>query len=78
MTIRVGLSVDSIIFGWVVFNTLIIGNGNSFCLPADILNPQEVEEVRRTLCKLPQVNEGQVGKYKWKVTNKPLPAEVKQ
>ncbi len=73
VTIRVGLYSDSICLGWVVFNSLIAGENNSFRLPVDILTPAEVEQVRRKLCQLPQVNEGQVGKYQWKASNKPLP-----
>lgn len=74
VTIRVGLYSDNIAVGWVVFKSLVIGENNSFCLPNDILAPQEVEQIRRTLCRLPQVNEGQTGKYQWKASNKPLPA----
>jgi hypothetical protein len=60
--------------GGVVFDSLVVGENNSECLPADILTSQEVEEVRRQLCRLPQINEGQVGDYKWRASNKPLPS----
>ena len=60
--------------GCVVFHSLVIGENNSECLPAGILTSQEVEEVRRQLCRLPQINEGQVGDYKWRASNKPLPS----
>ena len=67
LTIRVGLYSNSILFGWVVFDNLLEGANNAHCLPADFLPPDQVEEIRRTLCRLPQINEGYVGKYKWRV-----------
>ena len=62
--------------GGVVFHCLVVGKKNSECSPAGILTDEEVEEVRCQLCRLPQINKGQVGDYQWKASNKPLPPLV--
>lgn len=59
--------------GGVVFHSLVVGKNNSECRPDDILTIEEVEEVRRQLCRLPQINNGRVGEYTWKASNKELP-----
>jgi hypothetical protein len=57
----------------VVFHSLVVGQNNSECTPADILTAEEVEEIRRQLCRLPQINKGRIGEYTWKASNKELP-----
>ena len=64
--------------GGVVFQSLVVGKNNSECLPDGILTIEEVEEVRRQLCRLPQINKGRVGEYTWKASNKELPTATKQ
>lgn len=59
--------------GGVVFHSLVVGQNNSECTPADILTAEEVEEIRRQLCRLPQINKGRVGAFTWKASNEELP-----
>jgi len=56
---------------------LVVGENNSECLPADILTIEEVEEIRRQLCRLPQINKGKVGEYTWKASNNEFPTAQK-
>jgi hypothetical protein len=60
--------------GAVVFHSLVVGENNAECVPADILTSEEVEELRRALCRLPQVNKGKLGRYNWRASNNPQPS----
>ena len=64
--------------GGVIFHDLVVGENNSECLPDGILAIEEVEDIRRQLCRLPQINKGNVGEYTWKASNKELPTVTKQ
>ncbi|MGO9112270.1 MAG: hypothetical protein ACLP9L_23830 [Thermoguttaceae bacterium] len=67
------LYFSGILKGGVVFHSLVVGKNNSECTPADILTTEEVEELRRQLCRLPQINKGRVGAFTWKASNEELP-----
>ena len=61
--------------GGIVFHSLVVGKSNFECFPDGILTIEEVEVVRRQLCRLPQVNKGRVGEYTRKASNEEPPTE---
>ena len=80
MSIYVGLYVKNshgdTPVGVVTFLSLIRKDGNSLVFPSKIITAEEVEQIRKTLCQLPQINSGTVGEYHWKASNNTLTEEM--
>lgn len=67
--LRIGMYSDKVCYGGITFNGICEGAPYHLS-PPNLLTQHEVEEVRLVLCRLPQINQGQVGKYEWRLTSK--------
>ncbi len=56
--------------GWINFSTLLVRDEACFrCSPPHILKLDQVKALGRKLCRLPQINSGTIGEFRWAVAD---------
>jgi len=66
MGFRVHLSESSHRLGFVDFRSLLVLSPEDFqCEPDNVLTFEEVQQLARSVRRLPAVRQGVIGKYRW-------------